>query len=291
MSNYLVLFISVLLLCSCSALDDKEQIPSYIYIDSVAFEARPNEGTDVQSIPYSWVSLEGASFGDFVGAYEHPRLIPLNYEGDVDCIVQPGIVNNGISALYDINEIMTPYRVPVNLVRGEIDTIYPVYQYDEDAGFGLINDFDDDRHDFNEDLDGDSFTRIAVTSSGAYSGKSARIRLYEGHEFIYMTTKTDIENINVGSGQKILEVHYKNDVPVEFGLRYYEDNGDSVDVPDLFGLNPSEEWNKVYINYTTVINGLDADRVRILIRAILPVDMEEGFVYFDNIKFTYENQN
>lgn len=283
MSNYIILFVALCTLFSCSLLDDKESLPSYLYIEGADFVSRTGEGTSDQAIYHSWINING----DFVGAFENPRLIPLNYEGNVECIVNPGIFSNGISSLYEINEVMTPYKLDVELVRGEVDTIYPVFYYDETAGFSLINDFDNDQHDFNEDIDGDAFTRMIPTSRDAYSGKSGVIRLTTDHRLAVMTTKFDLENLPIGSGQKILEVHYKNDVPVEFGFRFY-DNGSPIDFFE-YGLNPSEEWNKVYINYTELINRLDASRIRILIRAALPADMEEGFVYFDNLKFTYEN--
>lgn len=281
---YYALFIGALIFCSCSQLDENEALPSFLYVESFEFETTDqNQGTDAQDLPHAWINVGG----DFVGTWELPALIPLNYEGNFPCIFNPGMIINGISTLPDINEAMDPYRVDIELVRGETDTIRPVIRYDSTTVFKLVNDFDRSAHDFREDLDGNPFTALSV-SEDAFEGKAGVIRLTEEHPIALLTHRLDFTDIPLNSNQKFLELHYKNDVPFELGIRSYDENGNPDD-EYFVGLNPSSEWKKAYIEYTDIIDFFEASRMRVLIGAALPADRQEGVIRLDNIKFLHEN--
>jgi hypothetical protein len=283
MTRSLLTVLSLAFLLSCSILDDNEPLPAYLYVESFKFEGNSQiEGSLDQNIQHAWINVGG----DFVGTWELPALIPLNYEGNFDCIFNPGIVINGISTLPEINEAMDPHRQNINLIRGQTDTIRPIARYDETTEFKLINDFDRGTHDFREDLDGNPLTALNVTNDG-YSGKGGQIILSEDNPIALMTHRVDLTDIPLNSNQKFLELHYKNNIPFELGIQYYQDGMARSEY--FTALNPKSSWNKVYIDYTDIIRVFEAEELRILIGAILPEGETEGNIFLDNIKFLHEN--
>ncbi|HKK88665.1 MAG TPA: hypothetical protein VJ917_07425 [Saprospiraceae bacterium] len=281
---YLLLIFGCFFTLSCTQLEENEALPAYMYIESLEFETTdPSQGTDAQDLPHVWINVGG----DFVGTWEMPALIPLNYEGNFECRFQPGMIINGISTLPEINEAMDPYIVDVELVRGEIDTIRPVIRYDSTTVFKLMNDFDRSTHDFREDLDGNPFTSISITDD-AFEGKAGVIRITEDNPIALVTHRLDFTDIPLNSNQKFLELHYKNDVPFELGIRSYDETG-SPDDEYFVGLNPTNQWKKAYIEYTDIISFFEADRMRVVIGAVLQEGQQEGTIRLDNIKFYHEN--
>lgn len=281
---YYSVLLGSLISFSCSQLEENEPLPAFMYIDSLKFEvADASQGSAAQDLPHVWINVGG----DFVGTWETPALIPLNYEGNFECRFNPGMVINGISTLPEINEAMNPYIVDVELVRGEIDTIRPIIRYDSTTIFKLTNDFDLSTHDFREDLDGNAFTSMNI-SEDAFDGKAGVIRITEENPLALITHRLDFTDIPLNSNQKFLELHYKNDVPFELGIRSYNEVGDPVD-EYFVGLNPTDTWKKVYIDYTDIIGVFEADRMRVLIGAVLQDGRQEGTIRLDNIKFLHEN--
>ena len=86
-----------------------------------------------------------------------------------------------------------------------------------------------------------------------------------------------------------LEIQYRNEVPFFIGL-----SGRSALLPSYkafpLGLNPSDSWNKVYVNLTDILGAARLDEVRINLGAALPEGHPggEAYIWIDNIKLVHQ---
>jgi len=79
-----------------------------------------------------------------------------------------------------------------------------------------------------------------------------------------------------------VEIHYKSTVPFELGI-LCQGNGQVV-TEYLYGVHPSEEWNKLYFGLNSFLGTFKGSSYRLMIRSQLPEGQESGYVLMDNIK-------
>jgi hypothetical protein len=81
-----------------------------------------------------------------------------------------------------------------------------------------------------------------------------------------------------------LELHYKNNVPIVVGL-YITLTDNTVEERSFLIVSPSEEWNKIYVNFTPIVNETtDARDYTVYLEASLPDGVEDAVIVLDNIK-------
>ena len=62
-----------------------------------------------------------------------------------------------------------------------------------------------------------------------------------------------------------------------------------IDLYESIQINPSEEWNKIYVNTTYQVNlGNSSDEFGIFIGTVKSSSSETASFYFDNIKWLHE---
>ena len=86
-----------------------------------------------------------------------------------------------------------------------------------------------------------------------------------------------------------LEVHYKNEVDLEFGLLSYQNN-DPFEKQYSTGVFPSDEWKKIYIDVTNDVKAMitnGGEEFRVIIRGLYTGD-DKAYIYLDNIKLIYQ---
>jgi len=91
--------------------------------------------------------------------------------------------------------------------------------------------------------------------------------------------------------QAFIEINYKTDVQLEFGLVGIDGIGQEF-ASFNFIILPKNQWNKIYLDITEELRVSDFDTYRVGFRAQLPVEngnftLDQGTIYLDNIKLVH----
>jgi len=262
---------------------NEEAIPSYIKINSINLSVNPvSEGTGSNKITDAWVYCDG----DLVGVYELPCTFPLLEEpGEHDFIIKAGIKINGISASRGYYPFYVPVEQRLNLVPGETIELNPTVTY-YPGKVQYIEAFEDGGVSL-EPL-GISDTGIVKTSNpsevfeGAYSGI---INLNSAIDYVFIGTSNAYDFPKDGTAV-FLEMNYKTSNPLAIGLIAITSGGSAVN--QIITLNPTEGWNKIYINLTSCIsNNQDATSFKLYLEANKNVGLSEATILLDNLKLVY----
>ncbi|MEM9821003.1 MAG: hypothetical protein AAF985_08020 [Bacteroidota bacterium] len=285
-----VFLMSLLLGCfSCEIINPEEDIPAYLHIKPFQFSTNPfSEGSASHSITDAWVFVDNV----FLGAYKLPATLPVLATGSQEVRVSAGILDNGISALPEIYTMYEEYRTTIDLVANEEDTIQPVTRYQGNLKFLLEpqEDFEAIGLRIGEDLDNNPMTNLVRTDTEVFEGAfSGHIHLTQDQPSIE-TGSIRFENVPFPIGATVyLEMNYKTDVVVVFGVIAYDALGQRIFAEFDKGINPKDTWNKIYFNFTDeILSFSNSDQVafyQFCIHSQLDSDQEEGNIYFDNMKW------
>ncbi|MCG8328254.1 MAG: hypothetical protein MI974_11240 [Chitinophagales bacterium] len=287
-----------LLLCltsffsSCDIINPAEDIPSYVNITGVSLSSNPaTEGTSSHKITEAWLSVDG----NFLGAYAIPSTFPILEEGEHEIAIQAGIKDNGITATPEIYPFFDPFTTTINLERDDVKEITPQFSYKDITKFAFIEDFEGAIHEFEDIRLGQSSQFELSTDDGFEGGTSAVISL-DSSNFVFQAASTNRYNnlVNLSSTTVYLEVNYKSDVPVVFGVIGHRQGGVNSAGQALLshGFLPSENWNKIYFNLSLLISQLNLDEYQVVFQAFIPSENGEltrssGKVWLDNIKLVH----
>lgn len=266
----------------CELLDEEEPIPAYIYINDIVLTTTVGEGSSANAITDAWVFVNN----QLIGAFELPATVPILGRGEHNIEIFAGISENGIKRVREVYPFYTPYRIAKNLIAGTVDTIYPQITYNDAVAFQFIEDFENSNI-FGIDLDGSAASFVSITRTEAFEGqRSATINLVDNEPF-QVGTATVFDLPTEDSNTPIfLELNYKNTIPFEVGIIAYQNN----EISDLIypvGLNPSDEWKKVYINLTDEAGQLTGNAYQIGIRVHAASANSNEVIRLDNIKLLH----
>lgn len=286
----LIFGMGTLLFHSCELINPDEDIPAYVYIEPFELVTNSAQGSNSQLITEAWLIVDG----QFLGAYSLPALAPVLAEGETDIRLEPGIRQNGIISTPDIYVFYEPVDFNVDLQPNEVDTLKPVTRYQDNVKFATVENFDIDAHIFQLDRDGNSQTKIEITSQDAFEGDgSAIIKLTADNPLIEVASSQIFADLDALSPFVYLEVNYKSDISGIFGLIERE-NGIDMTSEAVYevGFNPSDEWNKIYFSLTSLIITSNFDAYRLGFQAVLPFGedgqlIDEGTIMLDNIKLIH----
>lgn len=288
-NNYYFLFL-LILLSSCDIINPEEQIPSYITIAPIEFTAdNDTQGSASSKITEGWLFVDG----EFIGAYSLPATVPVLFSGERTVRVQAGIKDNGINETAEIYPFYETAEFQVTLTPTETVTVEPKISYLAEAEFAFIEDFESSDHIFQDDRDGNPATTIEITSSDVFEGnRSGKITLTPNNPQIQVATDANSLFSDLQKDQVFVyvEVNYKSDVPVLWGVIGYNDGifSDAVEVYDP-GFNAKDEWNKIYFNFSQILFNENFAALQFALTANLPSEngafvTEEAEILLDNIK-------
>jgi hypothetical protein len=290
--NYLsILF--VLILSSCKSFDKEEPIPAYIYISNIDLKVRTDgsQGSNAHDIKDAWIFANG----QMIGVFELPCMVPVLKSDSTKITVFAGVKVNGAinnRKFYPFYEI---YEQMVYLKPTEIDTIYPVVTYKETVKFPWVEDFED----LAISLEKTGVTRtvdtLKITSSANEVFEFGKAGNLHSAKVDYRGKKGTFENSSIGifdlprlTTDIFLEVNYKSDVPIQFGL--YPTSGSSLDVgiPVYMSFPNPKEWKKAYIRLSDDVNSSvnAGKKFRILFNAVNSKD-SAAILLIDNIKLLH----
>lgn len=285
------LFCLVFCLTSCDWINPEEPIPSYLIVSEPTFSTNPNEGSAATNITEVWIFLDD----EFMGAFPIPATVPILKEGNAALRVEAGIRVDGRSATPDIYPFYMPYRQNINLSAGSEITVQPNFRYRPETKFALIEDFERGTSIFRDIITGTAQSRMRISNEAPFEGGgSGFIQLTDTDAFVEIASAGRYQDLLVNGNSVYLEVHYRSEVPVSFGiLGYQQGSTEPSELTYRAGFNPSVEWNKIYFDFTPIIFGSLSDQFKIILQAALPLDENNNFaldraqVFLDNIKLVH----
>ncbi len=276
---------------ACDKEDLAAERPAFVQIGAFCLETDgPREGSASQKITEAWLSLDG----QFLGAYSLPARVPVLGSGQHIISLRPGIRDNGISTSPAVYPFYRDVERTLDLQPGAEFSIDPCTAYDARARFAFIEDFESGRPVFGEVLTGSSANALRPVGEDAFEGTySGRIHLTRDDPVVEIATLDRYRELDNGGSFLYLEINFKSEVPVLFGLMGYDDSAPERGIA-LYdpGFLPSDNWNKIYFNFTPLLLQADADAYRVVLQATLPQEegvytMDEASIWLDNLKLVH----
>lgn len=275
---------SALLLNSLACKDQPEQIPAYLEIKPFVVNAEGGVGWQKITEAYLYVNRE------YLGAYTLPATVPVLAEGEALVFVSPGVKENGILATPNIYPFLLRHDQTLTLTGGQTSVLQPVTAYDPDASFPWALDrttFDGSSSIVFQNRDSDDNSGYVLSSDGAFADKSLLLQVDAMHPTILIASEAVV--LPTANQQVWLELQYKNDLVFESYLLGQTGSGAERTQP-LFQFNKKEEWNKTYLNLTSLLLQSQAEKHRIAFLVSLPKDaagnytQTSGSVRIDNLR-------
>lgn len=284
--NVFLVISSVIVLSSCNKATDG--IPSYIRIDTIGLITQPAQGTASHKITDAWIY-----FGDeLIGAFEMPVVFPVLKSGNQTITILAGIKSNGIAATRIPYPFYQPIVRPLMLTPGKItllDNLTTTYK--SNTVFA-----------WHEHFDGSSLSVDTTRNSNAAlrrtSDAEKRFRyqqepnLYSaystlsGDTLLFECASIQLFSLPRNETPVFLELNYKTNNT--FTVGFYEHLNNQVSQHPVLNVNPSAEWNKIYVNLTpTLAFSTPAARHKIFIGFVRDQGTNQATVYFDNLKLLH----
>jgi len=283
LKNYFLL-ISILFICGCSLTDNDQPIPSYLIVNDVNVFTAVGQGDPTHNITDLWVYADN----ELLGVFALPAKIPILVNSETTSFsIYPGIRNNGETGRSFIYRLMQSQDFDLSLAPGdEVERSF-TFAYTENAVFDFVESFESQGHIFTLDLDENVETNIEVTDETAVAGiRSGKISLTSENNRIGVGTIFRYDRAQNSGSDSYLEMDYKCDIPFFVGVIYIQE-GQEVTQP-LIVINPQEEWNKIYVDFTEILTSPVLENYRVYFTTDLePLNQTSGEIYLDNLKFVH----
>ena len=280
----------VFLAIGCDVINPDEDEPAILKIEEFTLNTNTvTEGSASEKITEAWLTVNG----EFLGAYSLPARIPVLSTGPTRVKLEAGIRDNGISRTPEIYPFYEIFETDVDLNPLINHTIAPAIGYLSNAKFALVEDFESGNSIFSQNRILDGSTIIPVETDVFEGDKSGRITLTEERPVAELATLQRYSRLNSASPFVYLEVNYKSEVPVAFGIIGYAIAGDNQGTAFLEqGFLPKAEWNKIYFNLSSTLAENEFAEYQIGLQAFIPETgegsgLERAEVLLDNIKLLH----
>ena len=265
--------IFLLLYCfSIISCEKKEDIPSFIKVDSIYLNYNEDFGSNTENITDVWIYIED----NLQGVYEIPVVFPVLDNGIKNIRVKAGIKANGIASTRVQYPFYTSYLDTISLVKDEVVEINPNFSYN--TSFEAI------KEDFENP---GTIIDSTINSELDFTIVSENNNKYGFVEILSPSINFEIATENLILPQQgspiYLELDYKSST--EFLVGMYVNYPQDVVKRELIWVTPKNNWNKIYINLTQTVSesiGAESFKVFINMRRNDPSPYEE--MSFDNLK-------
>jgi len=267
------LSIALFVLWGCNTINPKENIPTYVHIDSFIFE-----GNTSHDIKHVWVYYNNNP----VGAFDLPATIPIITNGATGSLqIAPGISINGRNE----RPITYPfYKIDVSTLEeqpGKIKYYTPRTKYFDSVKFYTISEFEAGITNFSRW--GGTTNIIGITTDSlTFEGSGS------GAVFLASAADSSIDStttaFRVTPGAAFIEFDYNTTVPLILGMQANLGSLYSSSINYLAGVLPNTGWKKFYLNVTGFISQYPADNYHLYIKTYMPAGQTNGRMLIDNVK-------
>lgn len=291
--------IFLIVLFGCSKDSFNAQTPSFLHIESIDLETLNAEGTDSHKITDAWVSMDGI----FLGVFELPCTIPILSHGLHDFAISSGIKANGISAtrsIYPFYQICDLYLFngqtyalsssnSIELFLDSTVSVQAITKYADDIEFLFIEDFEDAGAVLEATSISDTMMLSTMVDSLIFEGEASGVIYLDGTNDFFELISSEFVLIPSIYNQTMLEMNYRCDNSFKLGIAVRDAQSGLINKYESIQINPSEDWNKIYIHMTNQINlGGSSDEFGIFLGAVKNSSQESATFYFDNIKWLHD---
>ena len=277
MRGYLLLFLcSLILLLSCKKDTLKSPVASFLVIDNISVNPTINQGSNSQKITDMWYYVDG----EFKGVFPIGSVMPIVASNTAEITLLAGIKNNGISAT------RTPYQFykAINYVQpieaGKTYTYSPKFEYSSNAIFHYTQEFNSQASLFISAGDSSFVWVNNPTKAFGGTGGSIFMSMSDTKPTAKMLQSTPYY-LPIGGTTVYLELNYKCNQTFVVGVI----GGGTTFEREAITVSASDEWNKIYIQLTSVISTpptYQLNGYQVYIKATKQVQTPE--IYIDNIK-------
>lgn len=271
-------------LLSCNIINPVEPVPSYIKISTYEFISTPglNTGSLSNKITDAWIYIDNNP----VGVFEFPFTVPVLKEGTHSIKIRPGIMQNGIAATRIEYPFYTDYDTTINFIAEQTHTIFPVFAYRSNAKFSLLEDFEGSGLKLETSTASDTALKHIKNDPVVYEGTGCGAGFLDDENMLFEITSSDDLNLSKNS-PVYLELNYKNDLSFSSGV-YANEPGQTNQYSSGLSINPSSDWNKIYVDMGSAINSsTNAFSYKLYIGAFKTLDGTAKSVYLDNVKVVH----
>ncbi len=294
MRNTIYLLAAFFLFQSCS--NREAAIPAYITVTDFKIETDySDEGTASSNITTVWVLANGEE----IGVFELPVRFPLIANGQTEIKIIPGINLNGTDAYRNQYEFYNAFKRTYTINAGQEITIAsqgkatPVTQYSSLAEIIKLEDFEGAGINFQQTAKSDSSLYITTDPDELFfenglnepNSKSGKVVLPKGNSVVEFES-IQTYNLPQFGANVYLEVNYKCDVPITFGV-FANNPGERVQAPVVV-VKPTSEWKKIYINLVTEVSAYpNANSFQLFFGATNTDNTTRPQFFVDNLKLVY----
>lgn len=242
----------------------KEVIPSYIRIDTFAFQGTGPDSTGypTQRISDVWVYVNNL----VVGIYELPvAKIPVLAEGNANISIQAGVYTDGVRKNRVYYPFYRSFETRVNLVPGETSTIQPRFSYtaQKKIPFNFYQDFEaSDTGCFKGDLgtvEIDRKIHEPGTNALLYGQRYAEVRTLTAEDNLEFACEPYIQ-LKSNGDPVYLEFDYRSSCQINVGVKCRIGTEVKGNASDLY-LLPNEKWTKIYVSLGEETRAFNTDAI------------------------------
>ena len=265
---------------SCSKINPKEQIPTYITINKFSVSTDyATQGTQSNNFTDAWIYVDDQP----LGAYELPATIPILQNGKHQIKARGGIKVNGISANRSQYAMIGFYEQWVDLQLDKVTILTPNVTYFTSLNFSWLEDFEGQGVSLVKTGNSDTSVVITKDSADVFEGKkSAKIYLDNTNSFFEATSSS---LLSLPKGKDVfLELNYKCNNIFQVGIY---SSSSSTSSTTLYLNSTNNQWNKIYINLINEVTAANANSYLIFISMQKDPNMATANLSLDNIKLIY----
>lgn len=283
LSSFLCCILMTFFFGACQKFNPKEPIPSYIHIEKISLKTDiSKQGTSSSKISDAWVYIDEK----LIGCFELPATFPVLYEGTHEIKVRAGIKVNGIAASrapYPFYEIFVQ---KVQLKRNERLNLNPVVSYVSFAKFDFMENFDGPGIILAPGPAGTADTmRQTFDKKLVFEGTGSGITRLNKNKANFQCISNTSYILPKGGSHVYLEFNYKCNH--DFNVGIYAHTTANTSVIPVMGINPSENWNKMYVYLTPSVSGASNATDFNIYFSMFNDNAEDLELLIDNLKLVY----
>ncbi|MBI1222567.1 MAG: hypothetical protein GC180_08190 [Bacteroidetes bacterium] len=254
--------------------------PSYIHVNKPIQLSHPGQGTALNDIRYVYTLINDNS----IGTYPAPTTFPVLYQGDYTVEARPMIKWLARDGFHPYS-MMKNYAQFMHLNTLAVDTLRPVFEYEDNVEFVWLEDFDD--NDASVQISSGSFDTFYMKNDPdiRIEGNYLEINMGNGQQFFTIETK-DLFVLPTDGREVILELDYNTNVPFIIGVTSVT----SSQVNYLSSVTPydtEKNWVKGYVYLTDEVFNLGKDvKFRVFFRSA-NAEIIDPVIRLDNLKLLY----
>lgn len=280
-----ILFQLLYFFVSCNIVNPKEDIPTYIHIDSVRLSPTVPavHGSVSHKITDVWVYYER----ELLGAYQLPARVPVLAKNKGQLQVIGGIWDNGLSGTrakypFFIVDTFTFNAKPTDTIQH-----IPVFTY-RTTDTPSIKYFIEGFEQGNSFIKKGGDTTFAKTNNLADKFEGDWSSIVELNDTIKSFESITTQNYVAPPNRECyMELNYKSDIPLLIRIELLFQG--AYIKSDVIGLNAKDKWSKIYINLKGFTTTYQNASFNIIIKGSLPADKLSSKTLIDNFKIIYYN--